>query len=132
MPLVRFLSQLFYLDKHKYYSLRYISQAQTSCFALGVYLLQKTGSTSSYSFLLLVAFLPAVMLAPAGGVIVDRKDRKQMMAVADPGSSLGIFTDKVQHTYRPEHLYADIHCGGTVGDPGRRTLNWKMRKRERR
>ncbi len=62
-----------------------------SAFALGVYLLQKTGSTSSYSFLLLAAFLPAVMLAPVGGVIADRKDRKQMMAVGDLGSSLGIF-----------------------------------------
>ena len=54
-----------------------------SAFALGVYLLQKTGFTSSYSFLLLAAFLPAVMLAPVGGVIADRKDRKQMMAVGD-------------------------------------------------
>jgi MFS transporter, DHA3 family, macrolide efflux protein len=62
-----------------------------SAFALGVYLLQQTGSSSSYSFLLLAAFLPAVMLAPVGGVIADRKDRKQMMAVGDLGSSLGVF-----------------------------------------
>ena len=61
-----------------------------SAFALGVHLLQTTGTTSAYSFLLMAAFLPSVLLAPVGGVIADRKDRRLMMATGDLGSSLGI------------------------------------------
>jgi MFS family permease len=81
-----------------------------SAFALGVYLLQKTGSTSAYSFLLLAAFLPAVLLAPVGGVIADRNDRKIMMAVGDLGSSLGIFLVIVMLL-----LYPNEHCPIYVG-----------------
>jgi len=61
-----------------------------SAFALGVYLLQETGSTSAYSSLLIAAFLPSVLLAPAGGVMADRKDRRLMMAAGDIGSAAGI------------------------------------------
>lgn len=61
-----------------------------SAFALGLHLLQTTGSTSAYSFLLMAAFLPAVLLAPVGGVIADRKDRMLAMAAGDLGSSLGV------------------------------------------
>jgi MFS transporter, DHA3 family, macrolide efflux protein len=61
-----------------------------SAFALGVYLFQKTGSTAAYSFLLLCAFLPSVLLAPVGGVIADRKDRKLLMVIGDCGAALGI------------------------------------------
>ncbi|MCE5251610.1 MFS transporter [bacterium] len=61
-----------------------------SAFTLGVHLYQKSGSTSAYSFLLLAAFLPSVMLAPIGGVIADRRNRKLMMALGDIGSSFGI------------------------------------------
>ncbi|MEE4243638.1 MAG: MFS transporter [Desulfopila sp.] len=61
-----------------------------SGFALGLYLLGQTGSTSAYSFLLLAAFLPAVLLAPVGGVFADRVDRRLLMATGDCGSSLGI------------------------------------------
>ncbi len=61
-----------------------------SAFALGIYLFQQTGSTSTYSSFLLCAFLPSVVLAPIGGVIADRKDRKLMMVLGDLGSSFGI------------------------------------------
>lgn len=61
-----------------------------SAFALGVHLYQRSGSASAYSFLLLAAFLPSVMLAPIGGVIADRRNRKLLMALGDTGSSLGI------------------------------------------
>jgi DHA3 family macrolide efflux protein-like MFS transporter len=61
-----------------------------SAFALGIYLFQRTGSTTTYSFLLLCAFPPSVLFAPLGGVIADRKDRKLMMVVGDLGSSFGI------------------------------------------
>jgi len=37
-----------------------------TAFSLGVYLFQKTGSTTTYSMLLLCAFLPSVLLTPVG------------------------------------------------------------------
>lgn len=61
-----------------------------SAFALGIYLFQKTGSTFTYSFFLLCAFLPSVLFAPVGGVIADRMDRKLMMIFGDLGASIGV------------------------------------------
>ncbi len=61
-----------------------------SAFALGVTLFQRNSSASAYSSLLLCAFLPSVLLAPVGGVLADREDRKVMMALGDTGSALGI------------------------------------------
>ena len=61
-----------------------------SAFALGVYVFQVTGSTATYSFLLLAAFLPSILLAPFGGVLADRHDRKKLMIIGDLGSCLGI------------------------------------------
>ena len=61
-----------------------------SAFALGVAVLHQTGSTSSYAALLLTAFVPAVVLAPLGGVIADRFDRRAAMVLGDLGAALGI------------------------------------------
>jgi len=73
-----------------------------SAFAIGIYLFQQTGSTSTYSFLLLCAFLPSVLLAPIGGVIADRKDRKMMMVVGDLGSSCGILFTLIMFLLYPD------------------------------
>ena len=84
-----------------------------SAFALGVHLYQKTGSCSSYSLLLLAACLPSVLLAPVGGVIADRRDRKLMMAVGDLGSSLGILFVIVMLLSYPDQEWP-IYLGVTL------------------
>ncbi len=84
-----------------------------SAFALGVYLYQKTGAASAYSFLLLAAFLPAVLLAPVGGVLADRKDRKRMMAAGDLGSSLGILFVIIMFLFCPDR-HGAIYAGVVV------------------
>ncbi len=61
-----------------------------SAFALGVHLFEESGSVTAFSFLLLCAFLPSVLLAPVGGVLADRNDRKLMMVLGDLGAALGI------------------------------------------
>lgn len=60
-----------------------------SSFALGIYLLQKTGSVTSFTMLLLATFLPSVIVKPLGGVLADRYDRRFMMFLGDLGAALG-------------------------------------------
>jgi MFS family permease len=84
-----------------------------SAFALGVHLLQTTGATSAYSFLLMAAFLPAALLAPAGGVIADRHDRMRVMAAGDLGSALGVLFIIGSLWARPSALWA-IYLGAAV------------------
>jgi MFS family permease len=73
-----------------------------SAFALGVYLYQKSGSSSSYSFLLLCAFIPSIILAPLGGILADRVDRRLMMIVGDIGSATGIILTIVMLQVLPD------------------------------
>ena len=61
-----------------------------SAFAVGVYILEKTRSTTMFSMLLLAYFLPSVLLNPIGGIIADRKDRRLMIASGDLGSAAGV------------------------------------------
>ena len=88
-----------------------------SAFALGIYLFQQTGSTSTYSFLLLCAFLPSVLLEPVGGVIADRKDRKLMMVVGDLSSSFGILFIIVMFLLYPDKQWP-IYLGIAMSSLG--------------
>ncbi len=81
-----------------------------SAFSLGVYLFQKTGSTTAYSMLLLCAFLPSILLAPIGGVIADKKDRKLMMIIGDTGGCLGILLITLMFLYDSQN-YGFIYLG---------------------
>ena len=73
-----------------------------SAFALGITLLQETQSISSYSFFLLYAFLPGVLLAPLGGVLADRRDRREMMIFGELGSMLGVLFIVVMMIFAPD------------------------------
>lgn len=59
-------------------------------FALGVYVYQQTGLSSSYTLILLCVFLPAILFKPLGGVLADRFDRRVLMFLGDLGSTLGL------------------------------------------
>lgn len=76
-----------------------------SAFAIGIYLFQQTGATSTYSLFLLCAFLPSVFFAPLGGVIADRKDRKLLMVIGDLVSSFGIFFTIVMMLFYPDQQW---------------------------
>ena len=60
-----------------------------SGFALGVWVYQKTGSATQFAMIALSATLPAVLVSPLAGVLVDRWDRRRVMILSDLGAALG-------------------------------------------
>lgn len=59
-----------------------------SGFALGIWLYQKTGSASQFALVALCTALPQMLLSPLAGVLIDRYNRRWMMALADSGAAI--------------------------------------------
>ena len=57
-------------------------------FALGLWILGQTDSVTSFTMIAVIAGLPAVLLAPWIGAIVDRYDRKLILIITDTVSAL--------------------------------------------
>lgn len=57
-------------------------------FTLGIWVYQTTGSTTQFSLIYLCTELPAILIAPLGGAIADRWDRRWLMILSDTGSGL--------------------------------------------
>lgn len=57
-------------------------------FALGLWIYTATGSVADFAFLALCGTLPAIVLSPVAGVLVDRWDRRHAMRVADTAAGL--------------------------------------------
>lgn len=57
-------------------------------FALPVWIYQKTGSAEAFGLLFFAATVPAVLLSPVAGALVDRWDRRRVLLVADALSAL--------------------------------------------
>ncbi|HLM68669.1 MAG TPA: MFS transporter, partial [Longimicrobium sp.] len=56
-------------------------------FVLGVWVYQQTGSATQFALIALFATLPAILLAPIAGALVDRHDRRTVMILADFGAA---------------------------------------------
>jgi MFS family permease len=63
-----------------------------TAFALGVYLYQRTGAATQLALSLVAASLPAVLLLPFAGAIVDRWDRRRVLILSDTGAALVTLT----------------------------------------
>ncbi|MBC3804301.1 MFS transporter [Acetobacterium fimetarium] len=59
-------------------------------FGLAIYVLAMTGSVAATGVFSICAFLPAILLAPVGGVLADRYDRRLMMILGELLSGLGL------------------------------------------
>lgn len=57
-------------------------------FTLGIWVYQTTGSTTQFSLIYLCTELPAILVAPLGGAIADRWDKRWLMIFSDTGSGL--------------------------------------------
>lgn len=52
-------------------------------FVLPLYLLNQTGSSALYGTVTACAFLPAIILSPAGGIVADRVNKRNIMVILD-------------------------------------------------
>lgn len=52
-------------------------------FALPLYLLNQTGSSALYGMVMAFAFVPSILMSPVGGLIADRVNKRNIMAVLD-------------------------------------------------
>ena len=57
-------------------------------FTLGIWVYQTTDSATQFSLIYLCTELPALLVAPVGGAIADRWDRRWLMILSDTGSGL--------------------------------------------
>lgn len=60
-------------------------------FGLAIYVLALTHSVLPASIVSICAFLPSILLAPAGGVLADHYDRRLMMILGELFSGIGLF-----------------------------------------
>ena len=52
-------------------------------FALPLYLLNLTGSSALYGTVMACAFIPSILLAPVGGIVADRVNKRNVMVILD-------------------------------------------------
>jgi MFS transporter, DHA3 family, macrolide efflux protein len=64
--------------------------AQVYSFAISFYILQATGSATSFALNLICNILPRTLLAPFAGVIVDKYSRKMIVIIAQITTTLAI------------------------------------------
>ncbi|MBZ4329247.1 MFS transporter [Corallococcus sp. AS-1-12] len=57
-------------------------------FSLGVWVFQRTGSASQFGLIVLFGSLPAVLVMPFTGALVDRMDRRRALILSDVGATL--------------------------------------------
>lgn len=60
-------------------------------FGLAIYILKLTGSVTATGIFSICAFLPSILLAPLGGTLADRYDRRLMMLLGELLSGMGLF-----------------------------------------
>jgi MFS family permease len=60
-----------------------------TAFALSIFVFQETGSVTQLAMVLLASHVPAILITPFAGALVDRWDRRKSMILADAGAGLG-------------------------------------------
>lgn len=61
---------------------------ELTSFALGVWVFQRTGSATQFALISMFAMLPAVVISPLAGALVDRWDRRQVLILSDTVAAL--------------------------------------------
>ena len=68
-------------------------------FALPLYLLNETGSASLFGIVTACSFIPMILLSPAGGIVADRINKRNIMVILDYATSalILLFTAALGH-----------------------------------
>lgn len=87
-------------------------------FALGVWVFEKTGSAEQFSWTILSAAVPALLMTPFSGALADRFDRRWVIASCDVLAALLVGVLALLH-FRGElsvvHLYVFNGVGAVIG-----------------
>lgn len=67
-------------------------------FALDVWVYRQTGSYATFAYLSMITALPTLLLAPIGGVLVDRCNKKAILLACELASIAAILLIALQHT----------------------------------
>lgn len=89
-----------------------------SGFALGVWVYQKTGSTTEFALIAVSTRIPGILFAPFGGALADRWDRRRVMLIANAVSGLAIVSPALllhMHDLQVWHIYLAVGVIATAG-----------------
>jgi MFS family permease len=92
--------------------------SQMTHFALGIWAWEKTGQATPLAMVGFFAFTPLIIFSPIAGVLVDRWNRKFVMAMSDIGAglvTLAIFLLVFTNRLEVWHLYITGIFGGLFG-----------------
>ena len=62
--------------------------SRLTAFVLGIWILEKTGSTTRFALISVCVMLPGFLISPMAGTFVDRWNRRQVMIVSDCGAAV--------------------------------------------
>lgn len=92
--------------------------SQMTHFAMGIWAWEKTGQATPLAMVAFFSFTPLIIFSPIAGVLVDRWNRKLVMALSDVGAGLvTVFILVLLLTENLEiwHLYISGAVGGIFG-----------------
>ncbi|MEA3327085.1 MAG: MFS transporter [Chloroflexota bacterium] len=92
--------------------------SQMTHFAMGIWAWEKTGQATPLALVGFFSFAPLIIFSPIAGVLVDRWNRKLVMALSDIGAgivTLAIFILMITGKLEIWHLYITGAVGGIFG-----------------
>ncbi len=95
----------------------FIGSGLTS-FALGVWVLQKTGEITKYALISMFFVLPGVLLGPLAGTLIDRWDRRKAMLISDLGAGISTLSIAVMYLLGGLpvwYIYVAVFMSGAFG-----------------
>ena len=95
----------------------FIGSGLTS-FALGVWVLQKTGEITQYALISMFFVLPGVLLGPLAGTLIDRWDRRKVMLISDLGAGISTLSIAVAYLLgglQIWYIYVAVFMSGAFG-----------------
>jgi hypothetical protein len=85
---------------------------------MGVWIYQRTGSVTQFAFTVLSMIVPALVVSPVAGLLVDRWDRRRVMILSDSGAALSVLAIALllmAGRFEVRHFYIALAMGGVFG-----------------